>query len=67
MVSPGMSDTRMTSEMPEKAKLVEKFQIPLRKFATAEEIADAVVFLAGPAASHITGANLRVSGGKEML
>ena len=62
-----MSDTRMTADMPEKARLVEKFQIPLRKFATAEDIAEAVVFLASTAASHITGTNLRVSGGKEMI
>ncbi|MEU8900304.1 SDR family oxidoreductase [Nocardia sp. NPDC048505] len=35
----------------------------LGKLATAEDIANAVTFLAGPAAGHITGANLVVDGG----
>jgi NAD(P)-dependent dehydrogenase (short-subunit alcohol dehydrogenase family) len=35
----------------------------LRRHGTAEEVANAVVFLSSPAASYITGANLRVDGG----
>jgi NAD(P)-dependent dehydrogenase (short-subunit alcohol dehydrogenase family) len=35
----------------------------LQRHGTAEEVANAVVFLASPAASYITGANLRVDGG----
>jgi 3-oxoacyl-[acyl-carrier protein] reductase len=39
-------------------------EIPLRRFATPEEIAHAVVFLASPAAAYITGVNLPVDGGR---
>lgn len=67
VVSPGLADTRMIVELPEKAKMVEKFNIPLRRFATADDVASAVVFLAGSNASHITGTTLRVSGGRDMI
>ena len=42
----------------------EKSIIPMRRFGEAEEFADAVAFLASPAASYITGINLPVDGGK---
>jgi NAD(P)-dependent dehydrogenase (short-subunit alcohol dehydrogenase family) len=39
-------------------------EIPMRRFGTADEIADAVTFLAGPHASYITGQVLAVDGGQ---
>jgi 3-oxoacyl-[acyl-carrier protein] reductase len=38
--------------------------IPMNRFGTAEEVANAVAFLASPAASYITGVNLPVDGGR---
>jgi 3-oxoacyl-[acyl-carrier protein] reductase len=63
-VAPGFIDTSMTQEhLPEaaKAKLLES--IPLKKIGKAEDIGDAVAFLAGPEASYITGQVIRVNGG----
>lgn len=39
-------------------------EIPMKRFASAEEIAQAVAFLASPAASYITGINVPVDGGR---
>ena len=41
-----------------------KNQIPVGRFATPEEIAKAVAFLASPAAGYINGVNLVVDGGR---
>ena len=57
----------MTAEhLPEaqRAKLLE--QIPLGRIGRADEVADAVAFLAGPEAAYITGQVLRVNGGMLM-
>lgn len=46
------------------AMLERAAQLPaLARLGTAEEVASAVVYLASPAASYVTGANLRVDGG----
>ena len=39
-------------------------EIPMHRFAKAEEVANAVAFLASPAAAYITGINLPVDGGR---
>jgi 3-oxoacyl-[acyl-carrier protein] reductase len=66
-VAPGFIETDMTAEhLPEaqRAKLME--QIPLGRIGKAEEVADAVAFLAGPEATYITGQVIRVNGGMLM-
>ncbi len=66
-VSPGYIETDMTAEhLPEaaRAKLLEG--IPLGRIGRAEDVADAVAFLAGPEAAYVTGQVLRVNGGMLM-
>jgi 3-oxoacyl-[acyl-carrier protein] reductase len=63
-VAPGFIDTSMTQDhVPEasKAKLLES--IPLGKIGSADDIGNAVAFLAGPEAAYITGQVIRVNGG----
>ena len=40
--------------------------VPMRRAGTSEEVAEAIVFLASPAASYITGESLEVNGGMLM-
>ena len=66
-IAPGFIETDMTADhLPEaqRAKTIE--QIPLGKIGRADDVADAVAFLAGPEAGYITGQVLRVNGGMLM-
>ena len=62
-VAPGFIETAMTAELPEESRETAAREIPLGRFGSAEEIAGAVAFLAGPHASYVTGTVLRVDGG----
>lgn len=59
-VAPGFIRTDMTQDLKE-ADL--KALIPMQRFGEAEEVADAVAFLASPKASYITGNVLSINGG----
>jgi 3-oxoacyl-[acyl-carrier protein] reductase len=65
-VAPGYVDTDMTHALPEaaRAKLLEL--IPLSRMGTAQDVAEAVAFLASEQASYVTGEVLRVNGGMYM-
>jgi 3-oxoacyl-[acyl-carrier protein] reductase len=65
-VSPGFIATDMTSAIPGPAKDKLLDSIPLARLGTAEEVAQAVLFLASDAASYITGEVLKVNGGMYM-
>lgn len=62
-VNPGMTQTQMISNIPDKVKMVTKMNTPLRKLAEPEDIANSICFLLSPQAAHITGETLRVCGG----
>lgn len=66
-VSPGMTETELIANVPEKAKLLAKMQAPLRRLAAPKDVAGAVGFLFSDGARHITGETLRVCGGSVMV
>lgn len=65
-VSPGMTQTALISDVPEKAKMVAKVQSPLRRLGVPEDVSGLIVFLFSPAAAYLTGQNIRVCGGSVM-
>ncbi len=66
VVAPGFIETDMTAGLGEDRKASLQEQIPLGRFATPEEVAGVVTFLASPAAAYITGAVIAVDGGLGM-
>jgi 3-oxoacyl-[acyl-carrier protein] reductase len=62
-IAPGFIESKMTDALTTDVKAKYLSVIPLGSLGKAENIADAVVFLASPAASYITGQVLNVDGG----
>ena len=67
MVSPSIIDTNLTADIPEKVKLITATQTPLRRLATAEDIAGIISFLAGDNSNYLSGINIRANGGQIMV
>lgn len=65
-VAPGLVDTPMTADFTVEQRQQMTTQIPVGRFAEPEEIAQAVVFLASPRASYVTGQTLVIDGGLTM-
>lgn len=65
-IAPGFIDTDMTRALSAEQTAALVQQIPLGRLGAAEDVAAAVVFLASPQASYITGTTLHVNGGMYM-
>lgn len=66
-IAPGMTNTDMIADLPEKARLLTRMQTPLRQLAEGSDVAAVASFLLSPGAQHITGETVRVCGGTVML
>ena len=62
-IAPGFIQTDMTDSLPDDQKEALASQIPMGRLGTADEIAQAVLFLASDGGSYITGQTLHVNGG----
>jgi 3-oxoacyl-[acyl-carrier protein] reductase len=65
-VAPGFIDTDMTRALAEDQRKNLLTQIPLGRLGQADDVAQAVLFLASSGASYITGCTLHVNGGMHM-
>ena len=65
-LAPGFIETDMLKDVPEAALDQVSAMTPMGRLGKPEEIADAIVFLASPRASYITGQVLAVNGGLYM-
>ncbi|MGD8390948.1 MAG: 3-oxoacyl-[acyl-carrier-protein] reductase [Desulfobacterales bacterium] len=65
-VAPGFIETDMTAVLSEKAREAMLSIIPLQRAGTAQDVAEAITFLASDSAAYITGQVLHVTGGMYM-
>ena len=62
-IAPGFIETEMTAKLAPEVVQGWRDSIPLKRGGTAEDIANACVFLASDMSSYITGQVLRIDGG----
>jgi 3-oxoacyl-[acyl-carrier protein] reductase len=66
VVTPGFVDTDMTAALPQERKQAILASVPLGRYASTDEVAGVVAFLAGEDAAYVTGAVIPVDGGLGM-
>ncbi len=67
VIAPGFINTDMTGALSEEQREALVRQVPLSRLGEAQDISSAVLFLASPAGSYITGETLHVNGGMYMI
>ena len=65
-IAPGFISSKMTDALSEDVRKQYLSRIPLGRFGSVEDIAEAVVFLASERSSYLTGQTLNVNGGMVM-
>ena len=65
-VAPGFIETKMTAALPEAVREKMLAAIPMARFGLPDDVANVVLFLAGPASAYMTGQVLSISGGMVM-
>jgi len=66
-IAPGFIASAMTDELNDKQREAIMAQIPAARLGTAQEVAEATVFLASDSAGYITGQTLNINGGMLMV
>jgi 3-oxoacyl-[acyl-carrier protein] reductase len=66
VVAPGFVETDMTAVLTDEQRATIKAQVPLGRYASPDEVASAVTWLAGDGAAYVTGAVIPVDGGLGM-
>lgn len=66
MVSPGITDTDLNADLPEKARLLAASRSPLKRLVSPEDVAGAIAYLLSADSDHLTGETIRVNGGQIM-
>ena len=66
VVAPGFVETDMTAVLTDDQRSAIKTQVPLGRYASPDEVASAVTWLAGDGAAYVTGAVIPVDGGLGM-
>jgi 3-oxoacyl-[acyl-carrier protein] reductase len=62
-IAPGFIESEMTAALGDAILGEVKSRVPAKRLGMADEVADAVLFLASPGSGYITGTVLRVDGG----
>ncbi|PWB62224.1 MAG: 3-oxoacyl-[acyl-carrier-protein] reductase [Deltaproteobacteria bacterium] len=65
-IAPGFIQTAMTSSLPEAVQKAFLDQIPLKRFAAPEEVAELALYLASDGAGYVTGQVIGINGGLYM-
>lgn len=67
LVSAGMTNTKLISDIPEKVKLLTAAKTPLRRLAEPFDVANTINYLVSNESDFLTGETIRVNGGQVMI